>query len=247
MRISRRDFLKAAAAAAAAGRITPAALADLRRALLSRDLPRVIWLHGQGCDGCTISLLNSIHYAGIADVLTGSISLEFHNTVMAAAGDLAVSAAQGAAAEPGYILAVEGAIPTGASGKYCMLWPNMSMYDGLLAYAPDASFILAIGACASYGGVTAGAPNPTQAQGVGDILGTDPRLINILCDNVLISGFAREKGIIDHRLVREAAVDIGLRSGNRLPSEFWWPRRSRQAEKPDGVSKLNGKGKPVKA
>ena len=88
MRISRRDFLKAAAAAAAAGRITPAALADLRKVLLSRDLPRVIWLHGQGCDGCTISLLNSIHYAGIADVLTGTISLEFHNTVMAAAGDL---------------------------------------------------------------------------------------------------------------------------------------------------------------
>jgi hydrogenase small subunit len=112
-------------------------------------------------------------------LLLDSISLDFHNTVMAAAGDLAVSAAQNAAAAPGYILAVEGAIPTGAAGKYCWLWPGMTMYDALTTYAPDASFILAIGACASYGGVTGGAPNPTEAHGVGEILGDDPRLINV--------------------------------------------------------------------
>jgi len=37
-----------------------------------------------------------------------------------------------------------------------------------------------------------------------------PRLINILCDNALISGFARDQGEIDGRLMRAAARDLGL-------------------------------------
>ena len=81
--------------------------------------------------------------------------------------------------EPGYILVVEGSVPTGAGGKYCMLWPQMSMHDGVLAYAPNASFIIALGACAAYGGITAGAPNPTEAKSVAEIIGADPRLINV--------------------------------------------------------------------
>lgn len=179
MRISRRDFLKAAAAAAVAGRLTPAALAKLGQLLRGEGAPRVIWLQGAGCDGCAISLMNSIHYAGFDELLQNTIDLEFQNNVMAAAGDLAVSAAQAAGAEPGYILVVEGAIPTGASGRYCYLWPGTTMQDGLQTFSPNASFIVALGSCASYGGVTAGAPNPTQAQGVGGILGNDPRLVNV--------------------------------------------------------------------
>jgi hydrogenase small subunit len=179
MRISRRDFLKAAAAAVAAGRLAPAALASLQNLLRGEGDPRVIWLQGAGCNGCSISLLNSIYYMSFDDLLLNSIDLEFHNTVMAAAGDLAVSAAQAAGAQPGYVLVIEGAIPTGAGGKYCQLWPGMSMLDGLMTFSQNAGYILAVGSCAAYGGVTAGAPNPTQSKGVGDILENDPRLINV--------------------------------------------------------------------
>ena len=144
MRVSRREFLKVAAAAAAAGRLAPAALARLQNLLLIEGGPRVIWLQGAGCDGCAISFLNSIHYATADELLMNTLDVEFQSNLMAAAGDLAISAAEAAGAEPGYILVVEGAIPTGADGKYCVLWPGMSMHDGLVNFSPNASFILAL-------------------------------------------------------------------------------------------------------
>jgi hydrogenase small subunit len=179
MRISRRDFLKAAAAATLAGRLAPAALAGLQKLLRGDGAPRVIWLQGAGCDGCAVSFLNSIHYASVDDLLVDTLDVKFQNNVMAAAGDLAVSAAEAARVVPGYVLVIEGAIPTGASGKYCRLWTGMSMADALASYGPNAAFIIALGSCACYGGVTAGAPNPTEAHGVGQLLGDDPRLINV--------------------------------------------------------------------
>jgi len=179
MRISRRDFLRAAAAATLAGRLAPAVLAELQRVLRGGGRPRVIWLQGAGCDGCAVSALNSIHYAAIDDLLVNTLDVRFQSNLMAAAGDLAVSAAQAAAAEPGYILIVEGAIPTGAAGKYCRLWTGTSMHAALLQLSADAAFIVALGSCAAFGGVSAGAPNPTEAKGVGQLLGNDARLVNV--------------------------------------------------------------------
>ena len=179
MRISRRDFFKIAAAATVAGRLAPEALARLREVLRHEGAPRVIWLQGAGCDGCAISLLNSIHYASVDELLLNTVDMEFHSNIMAATGDLAVSAAEAAGAVPGYILVVEGAIPTGASGKYCRLWPGVNMIDGLQSFAVNASFIVAVGACATYGGMSSGAPNPTEAKGVGEILVGDERLVNV--------------------------------------------------------------------
>ena len=179
MNVSRRDFLKAAAAAVAAGQLSSKAFADLARALRNEGAPRVVWLQGAGCDGCAISFLNSVHYSTCDDLLANTIDLEFQSNLMAAAGDLAVSAAQAASAQTGYILVIEGAIPTGASGQYCRLWPGTTMVDALLAFSQNAAYIVALGACASFGGVSSGAPNPTGALGVGEILMDDPRLINI--------------------------------------------------------------------
>jgi len=179
MTIGRRDFLKLAAAAVAAGRLAPAALAKLAASLAQRDAPRVIWLQGAGCDGCAVSFLNSVHFATANDLLANTLDVQFQNNVMAAAGDLAVSAAQAAGAQPGYILIVEGAIPTGAAGKYCLLWPGMTMAAGVQTFAASAAYIVALGSCAAFGGASSGAPNPTQAKGVGQFLGGDPRVINI--------------------------------------------------------------------
>ncbi|UCE60580.1 MAG: hydrogenase small subunit [Phycisphaerales bacterium] len=179
MRISRREFLKAAAAMAAAGRLSAESFANLNNVLRGEGHPRVIWLQGAGCDGCAISILNSIHYTTVDDLLVNTIDLEFQSNLQAVAGDLAISAAEAASAVPGYVLIVEGSIPTGASGAYCRLWPGMTMYDALLSFATNASIIVALGACASFGGVSSGTPNPTEAKGVGEILVGDSRLMNI--------------------------------------------------------------------
>ena len=86
---------------------------------------------------------------------------------------------EAAGAAPGYVLIVEGAIPTGAQGRYCEIWENMTMHQAVLDFAPNAAYIIALGSCASYGGISGGAPNPTNALGVSGVIGNDPRLINV--------------------------------------------------------------------
>ncbi len=170
MLISRREFLKYCAAAAGALGLTASGLTRLEKALASEDGPPVVWLQGQNCTGCSTSLLNTIHYTTIDNLLLNVIDLEFHPTVMAGAGALAVSAAEAAYAAGGYVLVVEGAIPMGEGGRYCYLWPGTTALDAVQAFSEKAAFILAVGTCAAYGGVAAGAPNPTRAKGVGDLV-----------------------------------------------------------------------------
>jgi NiFe hydrogenase small subunit HydA len=179
MNFSRREFLKVAAAAVVAGKLGQEAFAQLQKALGRSDAPRVIWLQGSGCDGCAISFLNSIALAPVDELLTGTVNLQFQSNLMSAAGELAISAVDAAGQQPGYILVIEGAIPVGEAGRYCRVWTDTNMDAAVTSLAENAAYIVALGACASFGGVTSGNPNPTQALGVGEFLGDDPRLINL--------------------------------------------------------------------
>ncbi|MCJ7569076.1 MAG: hydrogenase small subunit [Anaerolineales bacterium] len=174
MLISRRDFLKYCGATAGALGLTASGFARLQEVLALEGGQPVVWLQGQNCTGCSVSLLNTIHYMTIDELLLNTIDLEFHSTVMAAAGDLAVSAAEAALSTGGYVLVVEGAIPTAEEGRYCYLWPGMTALDGVRAFSENAAAILAVGTCAAYGGIPAGDPNPTGAMGVSDILDGKP-------------------------------------------------------------------------
>jgi hydrogenase small subunit len=179
MNISRREFFQACAAVVAAYKLNhrgPVALAD---ALAGPTKPPVIWLQGQGCNGDSVSLLNSIYYATADEILLNVVDLKYHPTVMAAAGELGVSAAEATRAAGGYVLVVEGAIPTGGNGKYCEIWTGMTMQNAVQNYGADAGFILAVGSCAAFGGISAGAPNPTACTGVTGLLGNLDQIINI--------------------------------------------------------------------
>ena len=78
----------------------------------------VIWLPGQACTGCTVSLLNASH-PSILDLLTGfippaaGVTLDYHATIMLPWGEEAMAAVE--AAEKGelapFVLVLEGAIP----------------------------------------------------------------------------------------------------------------------------------------
>ena len=179
MEINRRDFLKASAAVAAALGLTTSGLIKLQKVMAAEGSQPVVWLQGQGCTGCSTSLLNSIYYTTIDDLLLNTIDLDYHPTVMAAAGDLAVSAAEAAYNKGGYVLVVEGAIPTAEGGRYCYLWPGMTALDGVKTFSRKAAFILAVGTCAAYGGIPGGSPNPTRAKGLTEILGRNTGVINI--------------------------------------------------------------------
>ena len=48
-----------------------------------------------------------------------------------------------------------------------------------------------------------------------------PRLINILCDNSLLTGYAQDQKVVDKKMIREAAKDLHLEE-NRLPQRYWY-------------------------
>ena len=85
------------------------------------------------------------------------------------------------------ILVVEGAIPVDENGQYCHVWETETT-DGIVVvtaletvqrYAANADLVIAVGTCAAYGGMVAGAPNPTGAVGVQDVVGDDIPVVNI--------------------------------------------------------------------
>ena len=161
MEVTRRDFMTAASALAAAFgcRNLPEACAAA-----TSGPPPVVWLQAQTCSGCSVSLLNSICLLSAADLLTKTISLSYHSTLMSAYGSDAIAVAKAAQETTGFVLVVEGAIPTLNQGKQCYLWPGTTALQGVKDFASKAGFVIAVGTCAAYGGVAAGAPNPTQAQ-----------------------------------------------------------------------------------
>ncbi len=174
MALSRRDFLKGASAVGGALAVATAGLWRLPKAMASTTGQDVVWLQGAACTGCSVSLLNSIYYATIDKLLINTLDLKYHPNLMAAAGDTAVAAAEAARTAGGYVLVVEGAIPTGDSGKFCYVWPGKTAAQALQDYAANAALIVAVGTCAAFGGVSGatvdGAANPTGAQGISALL-----------------------------------------------------------------------------
>jgi hydrogenase small subunit len=169
--ITRRDFMKYCTVTAGALGLSATDLLRLEKVLAAEGEPPVVWLAGQCCTGCSTSLLNSVFYTSIDDVLLNIIDLEYHATVMAAAGDLAVSAALPYYTDP-CILIVEGSIPdrTSALAEYCWVWEGTTINDAVKSIATNALAVLSVGTCAAYGGIPAGSPNPTGAQSVKDFL-----------------------------------------------------------------------------
>ncbi|HET7231417.1 MAG TPA: hydrogenase small subunit [Longimicrobium sp.] len=173
--ISRRAFLRRTCLIAAASVGLPKeAAAEFIRAAAAGRKPSVIWLHFQECTGCTESLLRTSH-PGLDDLVLDLISLDYHETVFAAAGHQAEAAKQTAMRENAgkYVLIVEGAIPTKDGGIYCKVGGKTARAS-LEECAANAGAIIALGSCASWGGIPSSGPNPTGATGVKGVLGGKP-------------------------------------------------------------------------
>jgi hydrogenase small subunit len=139
---------------------------------------QVVWLQAQACTGCSVSLLNSIYYDTIDHLLINTLDLQYHPNVMAPAGSSAVAAAEEAYTRGGYVLVVEGAVPVKNQGLSCTVWDGMTAMDAVRKYGERAAYVMAVGTCACYGGMAAGAPNPTGARGLGNRLMGKP-VVNI--------------------------------------------------------------------
>ncbi len=168
--ISRRDFVRFCSIAAAAVGLGPLAGEDFVRAAERGAKPSVIWLQFQECTGCTESLLRTTH-PGVDDLIFDLISLDYHETLFAAAGHQAEAALKSAmeAHAGNYVCIVEGAIPTKEDGIYCMIGGRTAL-EIVNDVASRAGAVIAIGSCASWGGVPSAGPNPTGSVGVHEIL-----------------------------------------------------------------------------
>lgn len=185
MQISRRSFLKYCIGSAASLGLPISVLGKLSKAMADGGaaLPKVVWLAGANCTGCSVSLANLFSDSGpvdLADLLIGYIDLAYHPNLMAAAGDLAVDELH-AATSGDFILVVEGGVPTAFNGHACMLWTeggrDITAQEAVTTLAPMAAAVLSVGTCASYGGIPAGNPNPTGIKAVDELTGL--RTINI--------------------------------------------------------------------
>jgi hydrogenase small subunit len=152
----------------------------LQKALANPAAPPVVWLIGSACTGCSISFLNRIsdkagEPATVAEVITGSVNLVFHPTLMGGAGETAVAALKQAYERGNYILVLEGAVPTAFGGHPCVVYNfhgvEVTFQQAVQELSGRAAKVICVGTCASFGGIPASGANPTRAMGISRLTG----------------------------------------------------------------------------
>jgi len=168
--VDRREFVKTVTLAAAAIGLSSSVTTQIIEAAVKGLKPSVIWLHFQECTGCTESLLRTAHPT-LVDLIFDLISLDYHETLFAAAGHQIEDALHAAmeANKGKYVCVIEGAIPTKDDGIYCKIAGKTAL-EIVNEVAADAGAIIAIGSCASWGGIPSADPNPTGAKGAPAVL-----------------------------------------------------------------------------
>ncbi|MDH5208157.1 MAG: hydrogenase small subunit, partial [Burkholderiaceae bacterium] len=172
--ITRRSFLKFCSLTAASLGLGDAGAQQIQKALETKPRTPVVWLHGLECTCCTESFIRSAHPLA-KDVVLSMISLDYDDTLMAAAGHQAEEALEQTIAKykGNYILAVEGNPPLADDGIYCI--PGGKPFvEKLKHVAKDAMAIISWGSCASWGCVQAAKPNPTGAAPVHKVIFDKP-------------------------------------------------------------------------
>ena len=154
------------------------------------------WLAGMSCDGCTIAVAGATN-PGVEGLLAGTIpampKLLLHHPVLSVeAGEEFIHnfrlAERGALGAP-FVVVYEGSIAdervAAETGGY---WAAMGVdvlengvrrpipsAEWLKRLAPRAAAVIAIGTCATWGGIPAAIGNPTGAMSVMDYLGSNYR------------------------------------------------------------------------
>ncbi len=172
--ISRRDFLKFCSLMAGTLALNVSFGPKIAKALEAAKRTPVVWLEFQDCAGNTEGLLRASRPT-VSELILDVLSVDYHETIMAAAGFQAEKSRDDAIAAGGYLLVVEGSIPTGADGIYCTIG-GRTAEDILQSAAKNAIAVIAIGSCASFGGLPAAKPNPTGAASVMDLVKDKPVL-----------------------------------------------------------------------
>ncbi len=149
----------------------------------------VIWMTtGLSCDGDSVAMTSAVD-PSLEDIVTQAIpgmpKVIVHNPVLAyEVGEEFMQAwydAEEGRLDP-FVLVVEGSIPNeelsgegywAAMGNHRDTGQPITTNEWVDRLAPKAAAVVAVGTCATYGGIPAMANNPTGAMGLPDYLGWD--------------------------------------------------------------------------
>jgi hydrogenase small subunit len=164
--VSRRDFLTFCSAVAATCGLPVGFAPRIAEAVEKAAKPTLVWLEFQDCAGNTESLLRATR-PSVAQIILDVVSVDYHETIMAAAGHRSEEALQQAMdrADGAFLAVVEGSIPAAEDGIYCTIGGRAAI-DIAREVCGRAAATIAVGTCASFGGLPAAAPNPTGALSV---------------------------------------------------------------------------------
>ncbi len=175
-----------------------AGLAGSMRAAKPLDEIDVLWLSGMSCDGCSVAMTGAQN-PSLEDLLLGTIphlpAVRLHHPMLSEdSGDEFLEpfrrAVEGTLGAP-YLVVLEGSVPddqaippsrgylaamgTGGFGRQADGDQPDRMTDWLKRLAPGAAACVAIGTCATWGGIPAANGNITGSMGLMDFLGKDYR------------------------------------------------------------------------
>lgn len=132
----------------------------------------LIWLEATGCSGNIISLLNAEN-PSVIYLLQEMVILKYDNSLMVAEGDMAFEQFLDTL-DTDFILVVEGAVSTKANGLYNIIanynGRRITAMEAVKMAGEKAEYILAVGTCASYGGISSAMPNPSGSISVSELL-----------------------------------------------------------------------------
>lgn len=171
--VSRRDFIKWTSFMTAALMLPPAFKPLVARAAENFSRVPVVWLHFAECTGCSEAFLRT-SYPNVDDILLDTISLEYHETLMAAAGHQAEENLEKAMHDFAgkFICVIEGSIPKGLNGYYLTLGPKgKTSVEVAKEVTSKAAATICIGSCSAFGNIPSARPNPTESMGVSKAIG----------------------------------------------------------------------------
>ena len=176
--VSRRDFVKFCTWMSACLGLEASGVAQVVRALETKRRLPIVWLHFQECTCCSESFIRSSHPL-VADILLDKVSLDYTETLQAAAGFQAEQCLRDTIRNNpgGYLLMVEGSVPMADGGVYCCIG-GRSALEIVREAAAGAKAVVAWGNCACAGCVQAAKPNPTTATPIHQVVAGKP-IINV--------------------------------------------------------------------
>lgn len=168
--VTRRDFMKFCGSVAALLGMSEMYAPKIAMAVegaAAGGLMPVVWMNFGSCTGCTESIAQ-VDSPDVATIVLDLLSMNYNETIMAAAGEAAEAAKAATIEAGGYLLICEGAVMTGEDGNTLRIAGKTGL-EQLKEASSNAAAILAVGSCAVDGGWVLATPNAAGGVGIKDV------------------------------------------------------------------------------